>query len=134
MWSNPHGISGGQGTQHMELMEYLRFGLALLFVIGLISACSWFGRRMGLAPRISNKSGVRRLSVIEVQSVDAKRKLVLIRRDNAEHLLLLNGERDLLIESGINYGGADAETSPPAGAGAPILRRILPFSGNVKGE
>jgi hypothetical protein len=32
--------------------------------------------------------------------VDAKRRLVLIRRDNKEHLVILGADRELLIESG----------------------------------
>ena len=32
--------------------------------------------------------------------VDAKRRLVLIRRDNKEHLIILGADGELLIESG----------------------------------
>ena len=83
------------------MMEYIRFALALIFVLGLVGACSWIGKRMGLTPRISGGGRNQRLGVIEVQAVDARRKLVLVRRDNIEHLILLNGDNDLLIESGI---------------------------------
>ncbi len=114
------------------MMEYLRFGLALIFVLGLIGACSWFGKRMGLTARISGSPGLNRLSVIEVQAVDAKRKLVLIRRDAVEHLILLNGERDLLIESGIDSGVSIKENVPPASRSPAGLSRILPFIGNAK--
>lgn len=116
----------------METMEYLRFALALLFVLGLIGACSWFGKRMGLSPRISSPAGLSRLSVTEVQAVDARRKLVLIRRDNVEHLILLNGENDLLIESGIDAVDSSRHDVTPAQRGATIMSRILPFSGNNK--
>lgn len=110
-------------------MEYLRFGLALLFVLGLIGACSWFGKRMGLTPHVTGATGQRRLSVIEVQSVDARRKLVLIRRDNVEHLIMLNGERDLLIESGIESSTDIQEDVTPTPRGVAGLSRILPFRG-----
>lgn len=111
------------------MMEYLRFGLALIFVLGLIGACSWFGKRMGLTPRITGAAGQSRLSVTEVQSVDAKRKLVLIRRDNVEHLIMLNGERDLLIESGIEASVDIRDKVTPTPRGTACLSRILPFSG-----
>lgn len=112
------------------MMEYLRFGLALLFVLGLIGACSWFGKRMGLAPRVRGAGGRNRLSVIEVQAVDARRKLVLIRRDTVEHLILLNGDRDLLIESSIDARADIKENSAPEPHRPAKLSRILPFNGN----
>ena len=43
----------------------------------------------------------RRLAVVEVAPVDARHRLVLLRRDNTEHLVLLGTNGDLLIESGI---------------------------------
>lgn len=43
----------------------------------------------------------KRLSVIEATRIDAKRRLVLIRRDDVEHLILIGGPVDLLIETGI---------------------------------
>lgn len=108
-------------------MEYIRFAIALLFVLGLIGGCAWLGKRMGLTARVRGGPRAGRLSITEVQSVDARRKLVLIRRDDKEHLVLLNGERDLLIESGIEAATAP-ETLPHTGL-ADRLPRILPFIG-----
>ena len=42
-----------------------------------------------------------RLSVLEQASVDSKRKLVLIRRDDVEHLIMTGGPVDVVIETGI---------------------------------
>jgi len=113
----------------VEMMEYVRFALALMFVLGLIAGCSWLGKRLGLAPRTTNGNSAQRLNVVAIQSVDARRKLVLIRRDNIEHLILLNGERDLLIESGIEATAEFKTPAQPAGHGLPALARILPFGG-----
>lgn len=113
----------------MEVMEYLRFAMALVFVLGLIGACSWFGKRMGLAPRIGGGGPHQRLSVIEIQAIDAKRKLVLIRRDDVEHLIMLNADHDLLIEAGIAAAPAAQVNAAPAPHGLQGLSRILPFSG-----
>lgn len=87
----------------MDLDIYLRFALALAFVIGLIGFIGWLARRYGVGGnRISAKGGrVRRLSVVEVQPLDAKRRLVLIRRDGTEHLLLCGQGRDIVVESNI---------------------------------
>ena len=42
-----------------------------------------------------------RLAVMEQASVDSKRKLVLIRRDDVEHLIMTGGPVDVVIETGI---------------------------------
>ena len=87
----------------MEFGGYLRFLLALVFVIGLIGLVATLARRFGLGfPTTALKrSKNRRLSVVEVTPVDGRRRLVLVRRDNTEHLILLSPSRELLIESGI---------------------------------
>lgn len=47
----------------------------------------------------------RRLDVVEQASIDGKRRLILIRRDGVEHLIMTGGPVDVVIETGI---GADA--------------------------
>ena len=50
-----------------------------------------------------------RLAVVEQASVDARRKLVLIRRDNTEHLIMTGGPVDVVIETGIPSAARPAE-------------------------
>jgi len=85
----------------MGLDVYLRFALALVLVIALIGALAWIVRRFGWGSRFVAPAAKRRLGVLEVLPLDGKRRLVLLRRDEAEHLVLLGSDRDLLIESGI---------------------------------
>jgi len=88
-------------------LDYSRFVLALILVVGLIGLFAFFLRRMGFGG-IKTTSGVRghhRLTIQEVLSVDARRKLVLVRRDDKEHLVLLGITQDLLIESNIPLSG-----------------------------
>jgi hypothetical protein len=42
-----------------------------------------------------------RLAVIDAAAVDGQRRLVLIRRDNVEHLLMIGGRTDIVIEPNI---------------------------------
>ena len=42
-----------------------------------------------------------RLGVIDAVDVDRQRQLVIVRRDNIEHLLMIGGPNDVVIESGI---------------------------------
>lgn len=86
----------------MDMASYLRFLLALVFVLGLIALLVWVVRRFGPAGIALKASGRnRRLAIVEVAPVDARRRLVLVRRDGVEHLLLLGAGNDLLIESGL---------------------------------
>ncbi len=52
--------------------------------------------------------GRKRVAVVDTAMVDGKRQLLIIRRDNVEHLILTGGPQDLVIESGIPA----AEPSP----------------------
>jgi flagellar protein FliO/FliZ len=86
----------------MEFSGYLKFVFALAFVIGLIGLLSFLVRRFGMGAMAPYRKGAgRRLAVIEVAAVDTKRRLVLLRRDDTEHLVLLGANSELLIESGI---------------------------------
>ena len=53
-----------------------------------------------------------RIEVIEQAPVDGKRKLLLIRRDDVEHLVMTGGPVDVVIETGI--GDAPRRSSEPA--------------------
>jgi len=93
-----------------------KFGAALLLVMAMIGAVTALVRRMGLVPRlVSRNGGQRRLSLVEFAPVDARRRLVLVRRDGVEHLLLLGPEHDLVIERGIATVPAPAATQTPSG-------------------
>src|SRR5262245_21595226 len=61
-----------------------------------------------------------RLGVIEQASVDARRKLVLIRRDGVEHLIMTGGPVDVVIETGIE---APQASRLPTEASAPVFTR-----------
>jgi len=90
-------------------LDYSRFVLALMFVVGLIGLFAFVLRRIGFGGiRTSSSSGQQqRLKIQEVASIDARRKLVLVRRDDTEHLVLLGLSQDLLIESGIPVSDSD---------------------------
>jgi flagellar protein FliO/FliZ len=118
----------------MDLGEYLRFFLALGFVLVLIAGLaalvrrSGFGNRLAIAPSGSSE---RRLALVEVRPLDAKRKLVLLRRDDREHLVLLGVGSDLLIESDIPAPPAKPAAEPrpaPGGTAAGhgnIVERVM---------
>jgi flagellar protein FliO/FliZ len=87
----------------MEPVQYLKYIVGLLIVLGLIALVALLARRLGMVPRATrDPSAPRRLSITDVISVDAKRRLVLVKRDDREHLLLLGPERDIVVERNIS--------------------------------
>ncbi|MEA2951601.1 MAG: flagellar protein FliO/FliZ [Alphaproteobacteria bacterium] len=77
--------------------------LALVVVIALIGGITWAVRRFG-ADRFGGSSArgrQPRLAVIDAAAVDGRRRLVLIRRDNVEHLLMIGGPTDVVVEPNI---------------------------------
>ncbi|MDX1975859.1 MAG: flagellar biosynthetic protein FliO [Rickettsiales bacterium] len=88
----------------MDEVDIIRFTLAFVLVICLIAL-------LGVILRICKKSQMsrpgKRLHIVEVQSIDSRRKLVLIRRDQVEHVMLLADGREMLIESNIPMANAE---------------------------
>jgi hypothetical protein len=85
-----------------EMPLAARFFIAFLVVLALIGLTAWLVRRFG-ASRLGNASRGRqpRLAVIDAATVDGRRRLVLIRRDNIEHLLMIGGPTDVVVEPNI---------------------------------
>jgi flagellar protein FliO/FliZ len=88
----------------MGVLDYLRFVGALGVVLALILGGMLLLRRFGLPGMVARAPGRRRLKLVEVLSLDPKRRLILVRRDGREHLLLLGGATDLVVERDIPPG------------------------------
>lgn len=62
-----------------------------------------------------------RLAVLDATAIDNRRRLVLVRRDDVEHLILIGGHNDLVVEAGI---GEDSKQGKDAGPAAKPQRPI----------
>lgn len=96
----------------MELGAYFQFVMALLFVLALILLIAYGAKRFGLMARVtvnSTKTRDKRLNIVEILPIDARRKLMLIRRDDVEHLVILGTERDIVIETDITAKAGKTE-------------------------
>ena len=82
----------------MDFDLYLRFALALILVLGLIALLAWMLRRFGMGMKMSKG---RRLGVSEVQMLGPRHKLMLVRRDDVEHLVILGPAGETVVETGI---------------------------------
>lgn len=86
----------------MDYAAYSQFVLALLFVLALIGVLGAIARRLGFGGiRAVGGASARRITIAEVRPLDAKRKLVLVRRDQVEHLIIIGPTGETVIERGI---------------------------------
>lgn len=96
----------------MAYETYLHFALALLLVLGLIAILAWILRRFGFGGALHGNNR-RRVQVLETTPLGPRHRLILIRRDQTEHLLLLGPEGDVVVERGIERGGFKQEMTEP---------------------
>jgi hypothetical protein len=99
-----------------------RFVVAFVVVVVLIALAVWLIRFFGSAT-LTRVGGLRgrqpRLAVLEVAAVDARRRLVLIRRDNFEHLLMIGGPTDVVVEPNIVRASAPVAPAAPTAPATP---------------
>jgi flagellar biogenesis protein FliO len=119
-----------------EMPLAARFVLAFLVVLGLIGVAAWAVRRFGTGRLGGTSARGRqpRLAVIDYATVDARRRLILVRRDNVEHLVLIGGPTDVVVEANIVRAVAAPRDVPVPRApntAEPLPRAIpLPDNGN----
>lgn len=81
----------------------ITFIVAFIVVLALIGVAAWLVRRFAGSRLGANTQRGRmpRLAVIDAAAVDGRRRLVLVRRDNVEHLLMIGGPTDIVVEPNI---------------------------------
>jgi flagellar biogenesis protein FliO len=107
----------------------VRFFIAFVVVFALIGVTAWLIRRFGSGALGGTGARGRapRLAVIEAGAVDGRRKLVLIRRDNIEHLIMIGGPTDIVVEANIVRGQNARDTASTRQSSATEnLTRALP--------
>jgi flagellar protein FliO/FliZ len=107
-------------------MQAVTFFFAFVVVLALIGVAAWLvrrfaGNRLGTN---TNRGRMPRLAVIDAAAVDGRRRLVLVRRDNVEHLIMIGGPTDIVVESNIVRASVGRDQLPqrPAGAESPPPR------------
>jgi flagellar protein FliO/FliZ len=108
-------------------------GLKVLFilivVLVVLALAFWLLRRFG-GGRLggaATRGRQPRLAVIDQAAVDSRRSLVLIRRDNVEHLLIIGGPTDVVVEQNIVRAAAAVVVPARPATATDTLPRAVPL-------
>lgn len=109
-------IVGDNGSRFIIAAGAVAIGLLCLVAV------LWIMRNRPSSPFIrGGKNRQPRLAVLDAAAVDTRRRLVLVRRDDVEHLIMIGGPTDIVIESriapldesaSVNDGPAVVERKP----------------------
>lgn len=105
-------LIGGSGNSLLTAL----FALGIVLVLIVLGV--WLLKVIFNASSNATRGRNRRLAVVDTLALDPKRQLLIIRRDNVEHLILTGGPQDVVVETGI----AIDEQSP-----AQTTRRPVPM-------
>ncbi len=103
-----------------DMLYYLAIVLflAVAMIGGAYAVRQYLGGTAGTLPSVSSLFGgpkpLRRLSISEQFNIDNRRRLILVRRDNVEHLIMTGGPVDMLIETGIGTPVGSVQTDATA--------------------
>jgi hypothetical protein len=99
-----------KGERMANASSFLSTALVFLVVLGVAIAGGFYLYRKtrGGDPRL------RRLAFVERTALDGGRHLLLVRRDDVEHLILVGGPIDLVVETGIRAASVDAPIASAA--------------------
>jgi hypothetical protein len=94
-------------------MEFIAENQQVLIAAGITLAVLIIAMLVwrAISPRMTGRRG-QRLGISEYHELDKTRRLVLVRRDNIEHLILIGGAQDIVVESGISVGGIASSYAP----------------------
>ncbi|MFN3482533.1 MAG: hypothetical protein ACK4YX_05895, partial [Rhabdaerophilum calidifontis] len=97
----------GLGESTGALMLWI--GLAVLLLVVVLALATWLIRTLRPTLNLSGSSArggrPQRLAITDAFTLDRDgRKLVIIRRDNVEHLILIGGPNDVVVEQNIVRG------------------------------
>jgi flagellar protein FliO/FliZ len=106
----------------------LKFFMIFLAILAVIAAIAWALRRFGSGRLgVATRGRQPRLAVIDYATVDSRRRLILVRRDNVEHLLMIGGPGDVVVEPNIVRATASPRDMVRGPAGIEALPRAIPL-------
>ena len=114
-----------------ESLTYAAAAIALLVAALLLLLI--FRRAFRRRLRVPETGNVGRLGIVKTFALDQSRQLVVVRRDNVEHLVMIGGPNDLVIESDIvGAGGRDPVEIDELGEEEADEKRFTPMRPQIK--
>lgn len=84
----------------MDVMDFARYFGALFLVLGLVGGAGLAARKFGLGSFVKPVT-TRRLQIVETLGIAPRQRLLIVRRDNVEHLIMSGPDGTSVIESNI---------------------------------
>lgn len=100
------------------LTQYMNVIIAALVILAVLLIGLMMWRTFG--GNVKGRRG-QRLGISEYHEIDKMRRLVLVRRDNVEHLILIGGPQDVVIEQRIGPPGTASFAADPAPELEPVV-------------
>jgi flagellar protein FliO/FliZ len=84
----------------MEFVDLFKYFSALILVLALVGLAGLAAKRFGV-PGVTKAARDKRLAIVESLMVGPRQRLLIIRRDDVEHLVLTGADGARVIETGI---------------------------------
>lgn len=89
------------GMDVVTAAQIFQLVFALGFVVLLMGGLAYVIKRLGFANAMPVNKSQKRLKVVESQSLDARRRLVLVQCDDKQHLVILGLNGETVIKTDI---------------------------------
>lgn len=84
------------------MSEYVIYVITITLLVALAGLGFWIARQsLGLGAMNLFQQRPKRVGLVEAAMIDSRRRLLLVRRDGVEHLILTGGPVDVVVETGI---------------------------------
>lgn len=83
----------------MDFQDYLKFVMALILVLSLMGGLAYLLKRFGIGHGTMISPKNKRLKIIEILNIDARRKAVILQRDDKQHLVVFGPTGETVIET-----------------------------------
>jgi flagellar protein FliO/FliZ len=115
---------GIEASRPVQIAAAVAIFLVLLLIFFLV-ARKLMGARLMMPGSDRGRSRQPRIGIVDIYDLDRQRQLVLLRRDNVEHLLLIGGLNDVVIETNIVRVAGARTSAQPHEAGPERLEPVL---------
>src|SRR5579883_3010604 len=111
--------------ENWKLQAIVYLAIAVIAIIAIVIAYrALFAHRLRLPG--GGRARQSRLGLVDAFSLDGQRQLVLVRRDNVEHLVMIGGPNDVVVESQIIRVHAQASAQLRDKEGPPLQNATAP--------